>query len=63
MADYLVVTGDNPNLVQIVPDKKSLAEVVEQLNLDDGDKATIYRVASVRHVKVVEETKRRIVEE
>lgn len=62
MADYLVVTGDNPNFVHVVKDKKSLAEVIESLGLAPGEPATVYRVASARKVKVVEETQRRIVE-
>lgn len=60
MANYLVVTGDNPNQVTIVEDKSSLTEVIDTLELEDGDKATIYRVANVRTVRVRSETVRKV---
>lgn len=60
MAHYLVVTGDNPNFAEHV-EAKNLQRAIEKLNLDAGEKATVYRIASApRVVRVREETVRRV---
>ena len=60
MADYLIVTGDNPNFATRV-EAKNIQQAIEGLELGNGDKCTVYRLAAEpRVVKVREETVRRI---
>ena len=63
MATYLIVTGDNPNFATRV-EAKHLKEAIETLDLEDGDKVTVYRIASEpKTVTVKTETIRKVVVE
>jgi len=60
MADYLIVTGDNPNFATRV-EAKNIQAAIESLDLEGGAKVTVYRIAAPpRIVKVKEERVRRI---
>lgn len=63
MADYLVVTGDNPNFATRV-EAKNLTQVIEKMKLEDGESVTVYRIAAEpRKVTVKTETIRKVVVE
>ena len=61
MAQYLVVTGDNPNFATQV-EAKNISQAVESLGLKPGEKATIYRLAAPPFDVEVREERRRVVE-